>query len=192
MNIGCQDHYERPTVSIKSIKGLTAFDAAKIFLNSKCNRYFRYREFIESLSEFGRSGEPGTAGTYLNWFKRAGFVEKIDTGLYKRITRVPESQKKTVLPKPWKRGHKKRKSKKHVPMFMVEMKVSPELQVILKKKTSTRVNAIKVLWNYIKNNKLQDERNRRNINCDEKFKAIFGKKQVNMFEMAKLMSKHLS
>jgi chromatin remodeling complex protein RSC6 len=51
---------------------------------------------------------------------------------------------------------------------------------------------VKKLWAYIKKNKLQDAKNRRNINADETLKAVFGKGTVNMFEMTKLVSKHLS
>jgi chromatin remodeling complex protein RSC6 len=47
------------------------------------------------------------------------------------------------------------------------------------------------LWAYIKKNKLQDSVNKRNINADDKLKAIFGKAQVSMFEMAALIGKHL-
>jgi len=50
----------------------------------------------------------------------------------------------------------------------------------------------KKLWDYIKKNKLQDEKNRRNINADDALKVVFnGKKQVTMFEMTKLVSGHV-
>jgi chromatin remodeling complex protein RSC6 len=52
---------------------------------------------------------------------------------------------------------------------------------------------MKKLWEYIKKNGLQDTKNRRNINADSKLKVVFkGKSQVNMFEMTKLVSQHLS
>lgn len=55
-----------------------------------------------------------------------------------------------------------------------------------------RTEVVKKLWVYIKKNKLQDAKNRRNINADEKLKKVFGGKgTVNMFEMTKLVSKHL-
>ena len=51
---------------------------------------------------------------------------------------------------------------------------------------------MKKVWAYIKKNKLQDSQNRRNINADDNLKKVFGgKKQVSMFEMTKLISKHL-
>ena len=51
---------------------------------------------------------------------------------------------------------------------------------------------VKKLWAYIKKNKLQDTKNKRNINADETLKVIFRKNTVNMFEMTKLVSKHLA
>jgi chromatin remodeling complex protein RSC6 len=55
-----------------------------------------------------------------------------------------------------------------------------------------RTEVTSKLWAYIKKNKLQDDKNRRNINADDKLKAVFGgKKVVNMFEMTKLVNKHL-
>jgi chromatin remodeling complex protein RSC6 len=50
---------------------------------------------------------------------------------------------------------------------------------------------VKKLWAYIKKNGLQDAKNKRNINADGKLKAVFGKNTVSMFEMTKLVSKHL-
>ena len=56
-----------------------------------------------------------------------------------------------------------------------------------------RTQVVKKLWVYIKKNGLQDTQNRRMINADAKLKEVFGgKKQVSMFEMTKLVSKHLS
>ncbi len=55
-----------------------------------------------------------------------------------------------------------------------------------------RTEVTKKLWDYIKKNKLQDPKNKRNINADAKLKPIFKKDQVTMFEMTKLVSKHLA
>ncbi len=77
--------------------------------------------------------------------------------------------------------------------FMKPMKISSELAVIVGKGPMPRSEVVKKLWVYIKKNKLQDPNNKRNINADEDLKAVFGgKKTVNMFEMTKLVSKHLS
>jgi chromatin remodeling complex protein RSC6 len=77
--------------------------------------------------------------------------------------------------------------------FMKPMKISAELAEVVGKGPFPRSQVVKKLWAYIKKNDLQDKKNRRNINADESLKAVFGgKKVVNMFEMTKLVSKHLS
>ncbi len=77
--------------------------------------------------------------------------------------------------------------------FMKPMKVSGELAEVVGKGPMPRSEVVKKLWVYIKKHDLQDPKNRRNINADENLKKVFGgKKTVNMFEMTKLVSKHLS
>ena len=77
--------------------------------------------------------------------------------------------------------------------FMKPMTPSAELAEVVGSKPLPRTQVTKKLWAYIKKNKLQDNKNRRMINADDKLKVIFnGKKQVSMFDMTKLVSKHLS
>ncbi|RZA05926.1 MAG: hypothetical protein EOP11_11630 [Proteobacteria bacterium] len=76
--------------------------------------------------------------------------------------------------------------------FMKALTPSAELAVVVGPKPLPRTEVTKKVWAYIKKNDLQDKVQRRNINADEALKAIFGKKQVNMFEMTKLVNKHLS
>ena len=77
--------------------------------------------------------------------------------------------------------------------FMKPMNISPELAVIVGTGPMPRSEVVKKLWVYIKENNLQDPNNKRNINADENLKKVFGgKSPVNMFEMTKLVSKHLS
>ena len=77
--------------------------------------------------------------------------------------------------------------------FMKPMKISSELAEVVGKGPMPRSEVVKALWVYIKNNNLQDPQNKRNINADENLKKVFGgKATVNMFEMTKLVSKHLS
>ena len=77
--------------------------------------------------------------------------------------------------------------------FMKPMNISPELAVVVGKGPMPRSEVVKKLWAYIKKNGLQDPKNKRNINSDESLKKVFGGKEtVNMFEMTKLVSKHLS
>jgi upstream activation factor subunit UAF30 len=73
------------------------------------------------------------------------------------------------------------------------MTLSPELQEIVGSGPMPRTEVTKALWVYIKENKLQDENDKRTIIADEKLKKIFdGQDRVNMFEMTKLVSKHMS
>jgi len=77
--------------------------------------------------------------------------------------------------------------------FMKPLKVSGELASVVGKGPLPRSEVVKKLWAYIKKNKLQDPKKRRNINADDALKKVFGgKKTVDMFEMTKLVSKHLS
>lgn len=77
--------------------------------------------------------------------------------------------------------------------FMKPLKVSSDLAAVVGAGPMARSEVVKKLWEYIKKNKLQDPANKRNINADAKLKPVFGGKGVvNMFEMTKLVSKHLS
>jgi len=77
--------------------------------------------------------------------------------------------------------------------FMKPLTVSEELAAVVGAGPMPRSEVVSKLWIYIKKNNLQDEKNRRNINGDAALKKVFGgKATVNMFEMTKLVSKHLS
>ena len=76
---------------------------------------------------------------------------------------------------------------------MKPLTVSEELAAVVGAGPMPRSEVVSKLWIYIKKNNLQDEKNRRNINGDAALKKVFGgKATVNMFEMTKLVSKHLS
>ncbi len=76
---------------------------------------------------------------------------------------------------------------------MQPMKVSEELAAIVGKGPMPRTEVTKKLWAYIKSHNLQDKKNKRNINPDEKLAKVFGgKSSINMFEMTKKVNKHLS
>ena len=84
------------------------------------------------------------------------------------------------------------KKRKPNAAFMKPMTPSALLAEVVGSKAIPRTEVTKKLWGYIKKNKLQDSKNRRMINADDALKAVFGgKKQVSMFEMTKLVSKHL-
>jgi len=72
------------------------------------------------------------------------------------------------------------------------MTLSPDLGAVVGSTPMPRTEVTKKLWAYIKRNGLQDNVNRRMINADDKLQAIFGgRRQVSMFEMTKLVSKHM-
>ena len=75
--------------------------------------------------------------------------------------------------------------------FMKPLTPSALLAAVIGAAPVPRTEVVKKLWAYIKKFNLQDSKNRRNINADDKLKPIFGKNQVSMFEMTKLVSKHL-
>lgn len=84
-------------------------------------------------------------------------------------------------------------AKKANAAFMKPLTPSDKLAEVVGSKPLPRTEVVKKLWAYIKKNNLQDKKNRRNINADAALKAVFGgKATVNMFEMTKLVSKHLS
>jgi len=77
--------------------------------------------------------------------------------------------------------------------FMKPMQISDALAKVVGKGPMPRSEVVKQLWVYIKKNDLQDPKNKRNINADAALEEVFGgKKTVTMFEMTKLVSKHLS
>jgi chromatin remodeling complex protein RSC6 len=89
---------------------------------------------------------------------------------------------------------KKKSASKRKPnaAFMKAMQPSASLSAVIGSNPMPRTEVTKKIWAYIKKNSLQDSKNRRNINADEKLKDVFGgKKQVSMFEMTKLVNKHL-
>jgi chromatin remodeling complex protein RSC6 len=110
----------------------------------------------------------------------------------KKVTKKKVVKKK-VAPKKVAKKKPVKKKRKPNPAFMKPMKISEELAKVVGSKPLPRTEVTKKLWAYIKKNKLQDTVNRRNINADANLKAVFGgKKKVSMFEMTKLVSKHLS
>ena len=91
-----------------------------------------------------------------------------------------------------KKTAKKSAARKPNAAFMKPMTPSAALSEVVGTKPIPRTEVTKKLWAYIKKNKLQDAKNRRNIKADDALKAVFGGKAVvNMFEMTKLVNKHL-
>ena len=88
---------------------------------------------------------------------------------------------------------KKAPAKKRTPnaAFMKALTLSPALSAVVGDKPLPRTEIVSKLWTYIKSKGLQDKVNKRMINADDKLKAVFGKPQVSMFEMAGLIGKHV-
>ena|SRR6185369_10528601 len=102
---------------------------------------------------------------------------------------------KKPMKKAAKRAAPKKKSgakRKPNAAFMKPMNPSATLAAVVGSSPMPRTEVTSKLWGYIKRNNLQDKTNRRMINADDKLREVFGgKKQVSMFEMTKLVSKHL-
>ncbi len=101
--------------------------------------------------------------------------------------------KRTVKKKATKKKAAKKKTKRKLNLaFMKPVQPDAKLAEVVGSSPLPRTELTKKLWVYIKKNKLQDDKDRRMINADAKLKAVFnGKKQVSMFEMTKLVNKHV-
>lgn len=87
---------------------------------------------------------------------------------------------------------KKKVARKPNAAFMAALNPSASLAEVIGSKPLPRTQIIKKIWDYIKKNGLQDKKNRRMINADAKLKILFGGKgQVSMFDLAKIVSKHV-
>jgi chromatin remodeling complex protein RSC6 len=77
------------------------------------------------------------------------------------------------------------------PALLKPLNLSADLEAVVGKGPMPRSQVVKKLWEYIKKHDLQNPQNKRNIKADDKLKPIFGKGEVNMFEMTKLVSAHM-
>jgi upstream activation factor subunit UAF30 len=114
----------------------------------------------------------------------------------KKVAAKPAAKKVAAKPAA-KKAAPKKAAKSTTPRkpnaaFMKPLTPSSALAAVIGASPMPRTEVTKKIWDYIKKNKLQDEANKRNINADDKLKAVFGgKKQVSMFEMTKLVAGHL-
>lgn len=82
--------------------------------------------------------------------------------------------------------------KEQTSAFMKPVNISEELAAVVGKGPLPRTEIVKKVWEYIKKHGLQDAKNKRNINPDDKLAKVFGSKEsVNMFQMTKLISAHI-
>ena len=108
----------------------------------------------------------------------------------KKAAKAPAAKKAAKAPAAKKAAKTKRKPN---PALMKPVQPDAVLGAVVGTKPAPRGQITKKLWDYIKKNGLQDAKNKRNINADDALKAVFGgKKTVTMFEMTKLVSKHIA
>jgi chromatin remodeling complex protein RSC6 len=118
----------------------------------------------------------------------------------KKAARKPAARKSAAKKSPMKKAAARKAPKAKKPAakrkpnaaFMKPMTPSSTLAAVVGPSPMPRTEVTSKLWGYIKKNNLQDKTNRRMINADDKLREVFGgKRQVSMFEMTKLVSKHL-
>jgi chromatin remodeling complex protein RSC6 len=103
-----------------------------------------------------------------------------------------KAAKKAAPKKAAKKAAKKSGAKrKPNAAFMAPLTPSASLAEVIGNKGMPRTEIVKKIWDYIKKNNLQDKKNRRMINADAKLKPVFGKDQISMFELAKVVNKHV-
>jgi chromatin remodeling complex protein RSC6 len=85
----------------------------------------------------------------------------------------------------------KKSARKPNAAFMAPLTPSPALAEVVGNKPMPRTEVIKKIWDYIKKNNCQDKKNRRMINADDKLRGLFGKEQISMFDLAKIVNKNV-
>jgi chromatin remodeling complex protein RSC6 len=121
-------------------------------------------------------------------------AKKTPAAPVKKAAAKPAAKKAAAAPvkAAAKPAAKKPAARKPNAAFMKELTPSASLAAVVGAAPLPRTEVTKKVWDYIKKHDLQDAANRRNINADDKLKAVFGgKAQVSMFEMTKLISDHL-
>jgi upstream activation factor subunit UAF30 len=106
---------------------------------------------------------------------------------------APKKAAKKAAKKPAaKKAAKKKTARKPNAAFMKPLNPSAALAEVIGTQARPRTEIVKKIWDYIKKNGLQDKKNKRMINADAKLKTVFGgKSQISMFELAKVVSKHV-
>jgi upstream activation factor subunit UAF30 len=91
-----------------------------------------------------------------------------------------------------KKAAPKKSTRKPNAAFMAPLTPDQTLANVIGNKPAPRTEVVKKIWDYIKKNNLQDKTNRRMINADDKLKPLFGKNQISMFDLAKIVNSHIS
>ncbi|RYZ62165.1 MAG: hypothetical protein EOO14_03065 [Chitinophagaceae bacterium] len=90
-----------------------------------------------------------------------------------------------------KKAAAKKSTRKPNAAFMAPLQPDDTLAGVVGNKPLPRTEIVKKVWDYIKKNNLQDKTNKRMINADAKTKSLFGKDQISMFELAKIVNNHV-
>jgi chromatin remodeling complex protein RSC6 len=150
----------------------------------------RQRKFSYMQTQIG--------GTTMAAKKKTAAKKPVKKAVKKAAPKKAAAKKpaKKAAKKPAKKAAPKKKAsgvkRKPNAAFMKPMTPSASLAAVIGSSPLPRTEVTKKLWAYIKKNDLQDSKNRRNINADDKLKEVFGgKKTVSMFEMTKLVAGHL-
>lgn len=104
---------------------------------------------------------------------------------------APKKASKAAPKKAAKKAAPKKAARKPNAAFMAPLTPSATLSEVVGSKPMPRTEIVKKVWDYIKKNGLQDKSNRRMINADGKLRPIFGKDQISMFELAKVVNKNV-
>jgi chromatin remodeling complex protein RSC6 len=107
---------------------------------------------------------------------------------------APKKAAKKAAPKKAaakKAAPKKKSARKPNAAFMAPLNLTPALAEVVGSSSLPRTEIVKKMWEYIRKNNLQDSKNRRMINADGRLRPIFGKDQISMFELAKIVNKHV-
>ena len=123
--------------------------------------------------------------------KKGGAKKAAKKGGAKKGAAKKGGAKKAAPKKAAKKAAKKKSARKPNAAFMAPLTPSPALAEVIGSKGIPRTEIVKKIWEHIKKNNLQDKKNRRMINADAKLRPIFGKDQISMFELAKVVNKHV-
>lgn len=159
----------------------------KVF--KKINLILKSNKQIKEVERNKNSQRPNLGGQMAKAKKATKKVAKKSTKAAPKKAAAKKAAPKKAAAK--KAAPKKAAKRKPNAAFMKPLTPSSALAAIVGANPLPRTQIVKKIWDYIKKHGLQDAKNRRNINADDKLKPIFGKASVSMFEMTKLVSKHL-
>jgi upstream activation factor subunit UAF30 len=124
--------------------------------------------------------------------KKAAKKKPVKKAPVKSAKKPVKKAAKKAPKKAAKKIAKKKTARKPNAAFMRPLTPSPALAAVIGFKPMPRTEVIRAIWVHIKKNGLQDSKNKRMINADEKLKEVFGKGQVSMFELAGILGDHLT